>query len=721
MRHYPIQTFTLSQSWFVAILIVVWWQPLRAMEFRTFNGSNNVLSDPLQGSSGSTFIRFGYGHRYDDVLGDVLKSGLPNPRDLSNQLNTQSISVPNSRHLSDWVVQWGQFLTHDLTLASTGGNGDFLSSGEMKSFHIPVNDPHDPLGPNMIPFHRTNYGPATGIPGPPNVAREQINEVTSYLDASHIYGSDVARADALRTFSDGQLITSAGGKLPGHNTHLLPNQDPLRLGPTLFLAGDIRANENASLIAIHTLFVREHNRLANLLQQQNDNLSDNDIYQIARKIVGAEVQKITYEEFLPAFLGPYAPAAEDYIYDPSMDATITNSFAAAFFRFGHSMQSSNIKLVDNTGQQTGNLAVRDAFFNVGLFSDPNNVDLILHGLADQVAQENDLLVVDELRNFLFGPPGAGGMDLAALDIQRGRDHGLPGYNSLRLAYGLLLKSLSQISSDTSITQALSNFYGSAGAVDAWIAGQAEDHLPGASAGELIVETMVSQFERLRDGDRFFYVSDPDLQLDDVKAVIQLEDITLADIIKHNTDISLLQDNVFFVADKLRCDWNGDLACDVYDINALYTEVHSQGNLGASISTSKGNRFDLNGDEQLNQSDLSQWLSEAAVVNGYTSSYLRGDTDNILPNGNRDVDITDFNQLSSHFDPSGAAGAANTWQRGNFDGDLDIDITDFNFLSQNFSPIPYSQSVPEPTVFQLLLLGGLVCWVLMGRPCLLRAA
>src|SRR6185295_2729356 len=153
----------------------------------------------------------------------------------------------------------------------------------------PILDPLDPLGPNPISFNRSNYDANTGnslrlpVPGPPGATRpnwrEQINSVTSYIDASNVYGSDTTRAAALRTFSDGKLVTSAGGLLPGLNTAGLTNDDPFGLGAAQFLAGDVRANEQVGLTATHALFTREHNRLAGLLKTSNPSLSDEALYQ----------------------------------------------------------------------------------------------------------------------------------------------------------------------------------------------------------------------------------------------------------------------------------------------------------------------------------------------------------------------------------------------------------------------------------------------------------
>ncbi len=528
--------------------------PTLEFENRTLDGTGNNLTNLDQGAAETNLIRFGYPAVYPDGHGDVLETvDQPNARDVSNLINDQDESIVNDRHLTDWIVQWGQFLTHDLDLTGNGSAFNELSDGTTGEFSIAVDDPQDPIGPNAIPFNRSAFDPATGTPdlvdsdfGPRANWREQINSVTSYIDASNVYGSDDARAAALRSFEGGRLLVSDDGLLP-QNTDGLPNDDPFHLGEALFVAGDIRANEQVGLTATHTIFVREHNRLAGLIQERAPDLSDEEIYQLARKIVGAEMQAITYNEFLPALLGDEAPSADAARYDETVDGSITNSFATAMFRYGHSMQSSELLLVDDTGENVGSLSLSEAFFDPTILGEnPENVDLILKGLATQEAQENDAHLVDEIRNFLFGPPGAGGLDLAALDIQRGRDHGLPDFNSLREFYGLeRVEAFDEISSDAEVQAALEQLYGDVDNIDAWVGGIAEDHLEGTSVGATVNAVVANQFVRLRDGDRFFFTHDPALQTRFVREIIDLNSITLADIIRSNTGITDIQDNVFF--------------------------------------------------------------------------------------------------------------------------------------------------------------------------------
>jgi len=530
---------------------------LTGFEWRTINGTNNNIALPTQGAAETQQIRFGYQSQFPDGYGDAIITApqRANPRTISNLIHAQNGSVPNNRHLTDWAFQWGQWITHDLDLTRNGPQYNALFSGGVGDFRIPIEDPNDPLGPNPIPFDRSEFDPATGTPDPvPGTTpprlnrRDVINSVTSYIDASLVYGSDPVRAAALRTFQGGKLKTSADGLLLPRNTAGLPNADPFHLGDNLFLAGDVRANEQANLTAVHTLFVREHNRLADRIHERYSDLTDEEIYQVARRLLGAEIQAITYTEYLPAVLGfDHAPDPAAAAYNPAVNASVTNSFAHAIFRFGHSEVNEASLLVDKTGKAVGTLSIRDAFFNPSILqSDPTRLDLMLKGLASQRSQEVDLLLVDGVRNNLFGPPGAGGLDLAALDIQRGRDHGLPNYNFLRSAYGLeKVTSFAQISSDPEIQAKLEQLFGTVNNIDPFVGALAEDHLPGSSVGPLIKAVVGNQFERLRDGDRFFYTNDPFLHSDSVRRILDVDSVTLAKVIRWNTDITGLQGNVFF--------------------------------------------------------------------------------------------------------------------------------------------------------------------------------
>ncbi|QDU40354.1 peroxidase [Maioricimonas rarisocia] len=492
------------------------------------SGFQGAAHTPLRRNAPADYPGDGSG---EEIL---TSSDRTNPRTVSNLVVAQDgVSLPNQRGMSDFTWAWGQFLDHDIDLTHTSplnGTAD-----------IEIEDPNDPLGPNPIPVNRSDFDLSTGTPGNP---RQQINEITAFIDASNVYGSDDVRAMTLRTLSGGLLKTSDGDLLP-FNEEGLPNDgSPMA---DFFVAGDVRANENVVLTSMHTLFVREHNRLARLIGMMAPDATDEEIYQLARKIVGAELQIITFNEFLPAVLGPEAPTPDEGFYDSAVDPSIANEFAHALYRFGHSLLSSNLLLADEEGI-VGDVALRDAFFNpLLLSSDPTMFDLLLGGLALQPCQELDCRIVDDLRNFLFGPPGAGGLDLASLNIQRGRDHGLPDYNLLRTAYGLpLLDSVEEITSDPMTQLALETAYDSIDNIDPWVGALSEDHLPGASVGPTLAAGLSEQFRRLLAGDRFSVLNDPDLMQPIVEAVTPLPNVSLADVVRANSTVRVLPDNVFFV-------------------------------------------------------------------------------------------------------------------------------------------------------------------------------
>ena len=134
------------------------------------------------------------------------------------------------------------------------------------------------------------------------------------------------------------------------------------------------------------------------------------------------MQCITYREFLPAMLGAMAPDPSAFTYDEMRNPGLTNEFATAIYRIGHTMVSDQLMMMQDDGQPapTPTIGVFDAFFTPStLIEDPEKVDWILMGLSKQVQQDVDTGVVSSLRNQLFGPLGSGGLDLAALNIQRG--------------------------------------------------------------------------------------------------------------------------------------------------------------------------------------------------------------------------------------------------------------------------------------------------------------
>lgn len=371
--------------------------------------------------------------------------------------------------------------------------------------------------------------------------RQQTTKISAFIDGSMIYGSDSTRANALRSFRGGALKTSVGN-LPPLNADGLENANDAHLFPDadLFLAGDVRANENLELTSIHALFVREHNQLAAAIAAANPRMNDEQIYQSARKTVIAEVQAITWREFLPALIG--ADALRPYAgYNPQVNAGLATEFSTAAFRVGHTMINDDVEFMDNDAAEIRDgLPLAFAFFNPQPLKEVGP-DPVLKYLATDVAREVDNQLVDGLRDFLFGPPGAGGLDLASLNIQRGRDHGIADYNTVRRAYGLpVVTGFHQITSNPVLQDKLRVLYGDVDALDLWVAGLAEDHQPGSSVGETFQRIIANQFERSRDGDRFWY--------ERVFSGRQLEVIhgtRLSDLIRRNTGITKLQDNVFF--------------------------------------------------------------------------------------------------------------------------------------------------------------------------------
>lgn len=518
----------------------------------TLSGGNkvNIAFDFPQLEQGKTEIKIKFGGRENDPIvqpekpgpfakplaeeiitrlappsegaktGELSGKDRPAPRDISNAVAAQgNQETKNNNNASDLLWSWGQFIDHDMVLTKEGE--------EAANISVPKGDRGlDPTGTGrgMIPFKRSeSVVDSYGI-------HQQVNEQTPLIDASMVYGATPEETEHLRTHTGGFMKIGEDGFLP---------DDP----DTMVLAGDKRAAEQPGLLSLHTLFVREHNRQAGLIAKANPLMSDDKIFAEARKLVTAEIQAITYNEFLPLLLGNEKSDPGNYYIDQTTnDGKVSNEFATAAYRLGHTLVSEKVavKQADGSIKQ---VSLDDVFFQPE-FTKKEGIGAILSGQSEQTSEKVDNKIVDGLRNRLFGPPGSGapGLDLASLNIQRGRDHNLPTYNAMREALGMRkIESFDDPVFQDGVGEQLASVYASPDEIDLWVGGLAENPSGSSMLGETFTKIVGEQFAKTAKADENFYtrsMSYADQQW--------LNDLSLADILKANTDNTHIDDTPFIV-------------------------------------------------------------------------------------------------------------------------------------------------------------------------------
>jgi hypothetical protein len=597
-------------------------------EVQSLNGLNNNPNFPNAGSVGVNYLRLGPA-RYADGKSQMVSG--PNARRVSNRVfNDSNVNVFSERGVTQWGAAWGQFLDHTFGLRESAGTRadiPFSTTDPLEEFD---ND----LG--VVPFVRSAAAPGTGVFN----TRQHRNTVSSFIDAWAVYGGSDVRLEWMREGgldgnpdNNGARLLLPGNYLPRKDTRGNPSAAPaMDLDGRLLahpndaaVAGDVRANENAALTATHTLFAREHNRIVSLLPSW---MSQYDKFQIARAVVIAEQQHITYTQFLPA-MGVSLPSYQGY--NPNLNPALAHEFASTGYR-AHSMLHGEIEIETNVSRysqatldaleaQGVELAVEGDDIEIAVplnvaFFNPDLVEQIqlgpfLEGLGLEPQYNNDEMIDNQLRSVLFQIPVSGNpecldgptlpecfdgvVDLGAIDIQRGRDHGMPTYNQMRNAYGLSSKtSFRAITGEStesfpvdpqltpgneindadcldiialfdingnpttvenddavrvvkrcSLAARLKAVFGSVSNLDAFTGMLAERHVPGSELGQLQLAIWKDQFRAARDGDRFFYLNDPlqsfirqNFGIDSRK--------TLSQIIALNTDLapSDLPANIF---------------------------------------------------------------------------------------------------------------------------------------------------------------------------------
>lgn len=509
---------------------------LSTYEVRVVDGSGNNLQNPDWGEAGNQFIRLTPA-KYDYSDGEETPvEPRANYRALSNDVIKQGPDVaPNSAGLSDLFTFFGQFIDHDIDIALEG-------SEEGPHIVGPMDDDNPNFRGVELGIERSTHidGTGTGASNP----SQHANAITSFIDASNVYGSDDATLASLKDPNKPWLLATND-----MDEDLLPTEP----GPRgQFLAGDIRAGENSALTSIHTIWALEHNRLANELKDKHPAWTDDEVFNAAKITVEALMQHIVFKEWLPLLVG--AENIPEYQgYDETVDPTISHEFASAAFRLGHSLLSSQIKRLDENENSNGtsddDLMLAQMFFNAAILKQAGSVDTLVRGLASQTAQELDQHLVEDVRSLLFpGPDGIQVRDLSVLNNLRGLDHGIGTLNEVREALGLQkYSSFFDLTGDQALADALAEHYASVDDVDLWIGGLIEEHVEGSQLGETFQYIVLDQFMRLRDGDRFYYEE----RLEDHPELLNLvEETSFSDIIKRTTDIKYLQDDVFIAHDRI---------------------------------------------------------------------------------------------------------------------------------------------------------------------------
>ena len=538
---------------------------------RTVDGTCNNLRRPNYGRTGTPYQRIllpEYGGGSLDLPRRRRGGGgeLPTARELSNQL----ASGANTGDTSNTVLlmQMGQFIDHDLTHTPNfseeeeccGPGGQFpasFSSDKCFPLRLSRRDPFWRGAKTCMEFSRSLASPGLRCE---LQHREQTNQITHWLDGSNIYGSEEQEAANLRS-SGGRLKVSRSsrqsrGELP---TCTRAGAADMKACETCegesadcFFAGDFRVNEQLNLVVVHTLFMREHNRVAAAFQRRHPGWSDEQLYQEARRVTVAEYQHIVYNEWLPAVLGnnfmrtfglfPLS-SGHSFDYDESFDPRINNEFAAAAFRFGHSLVPKTISMKSRNRRRVMNL--KEVFFQPSEMKEPGFFDGLLRGLMEDRAKAADADFVDEIRNHLFEKSDrTGGLDLVALNIQRGRDHGLPGYNKYReICSGRRAATWADLRSSMlpEHVSALRRLYRHLDDIDLFVGGFLEQPHEDSLVGPVFKCIIGDQFARLKKGDRYFY----DLGVDantrfTQQELAEVRKVSLARLICDNSEVEHVQ-------------------------------------------------------------------------------------------------------------------------------------------------------------------------------------
>ncbi|XP_070541735.1 dual oxidase 2-like isoform X2 [Ptychodera flava] len=547
------------------------------IEYEGYDGWYNNRAHPEWGSVESVLTRK-LPSAYADGVYRPSGNDRPNPFTISEMTMNGTTGTGSEINRTAFMVFFGQQVVEEILDAQRPG-----CPPEYFNLEFPEDHPLYDEGWRVMPFLRSRYNMGqTGFS--PNNPRQQLNEITPWIDGGLMYGINKAWADGLREFKDGLLAKSKRGNFPIENSLGLPMANPpppaeaeqhkLKEVERFFRLGNPRGNENPFLLTFGILWFRWHNYMATEIKKKHPTWSDEKIFNEARKWVIASHQKIVFYDWLPAFLNISDTQMEhyknEYKYDSSVHPGITHVFQSAAMRFGHtlvppgvfrrnatchfratSIKSNNVpRFTGETGDGRSIHGVRtcNSFWNPQTPILESDIEEFLMGMASQICEREDNIITEDLRGQVFGPLEFSRRDLMAINIQRGRDHGLPDYNTARVEYGLERRNdFDEINPGylpDDVVERLRQIHDNdINKLDIWTGGLMETTAEGP--GELFHTIILDQFLRIRNGDRFWFQNYKMNGLFKEHEIDEIWNITMYDIIMKTSSGSVtIQKNVF---------------------------------------------------------------------------------------------------------------------------------------------------------------------------------
>uniref|UniRef100_A0AAQ4PB93 Dual oxidase n=1 Tax=Gasterosteus aculeatus aculeatus TaxID=481459 RepID=A0AAQ4PB93_GASAC len=554
----------------VGLVLIVGERKWTSQSVPRFDGWYNSLGYPRRGAVGSRLVRLVPAHYWDGVYQPVQEP--PNPRRLSSVLAGGPSGLPSTRNQTVLSLFFGYHVSFEILNSRSPG-----CPPEFMNIPVPKGDPVFDFGATgkvLLPFQRGPWDKYSGQS--PSNPRTPVNQVTTWIDGSSIYGPSTSWSDYLRSFSGGLLNSSPAGNMPNLSTGrglMWSAADPStgQHGPDgLYELGNAWANENTFTAAEGIIWFRYHNYLASKLQKENPEWSDEKLFQSTRKTVVATFQNIALYEWLPGYLGdkklPPYPGYQKFV-----DPGVSPEFQAAAIRFGITMAPPGVymrnktchfrKLVNTDGSSSPAMRLCNSFWkrqvNCDQTSALKDIDDLLMGMASQIAEREDNVVVEDLRDFMYGPMRFSRTDVVALTIQRGRDFGLRSYNEVRKALNLPpVETFEDInhklnSTNPQLLNDIAELYSRDISKLELFTGGLLESLDGP--GPVFSAIILDQFERIRNGDRFWFENKQNGLFSDAE-IGNIHNVTYHDVLVAVTSAEKndIQNNVFFWKDGDPC-------------------------------------------------------------------------------------------------------------------------------------------------------------------------